>query len=369
MGSEASSDAADAQVAAAQEATAAQKEMYYQTRSDLSPWRAIGGNAITYLAKLMGVSTEDWSGTYDKTGAATTAATTSSTRPKLTDYVKKTTTGGTGTSATGPDYDTAFKNWIKTNVANQAGWSDSDISSNETVKAAFDKYYSENYGSTGTGTTSTEYDYDAYQTALDDYEAAQAAEESSISSSALGKSGTMVQNLLGLGDEGVEGITNTLSKLPGYQFQLEQGTKAVNSNAAAKGSYLSGGTLKALTEYGQGLGETSYRNYLNDVSGYRNTELNRLMSMAGLGQTSSTNSATGGSSYSSGISNSILSGGNARASGYINSANALTGGMNSLSNSAMLSSLLNGGSSGSGSSYYSGDSSSSYNPLTLYGYY
>lgn len=45
---------------------------------------------------------------------------------------------------------------------------------------------------------------------------------------------------------------------PGYQFRLEQGLQGVERGAAARGGALGGGTLKALTEYGQGFGSQEY---------------------------------------------------------------------------------------------------------------
>lgn len=54
-----------------------------------------------------------------------------------------------------------------------------------------------------------------------------------------------------------------LQNEPGYQFQLNQGTEAINNSASSKGTLQSGNTLKALTEFGQGLAGTSYQNAFN----------------------------------------------------------------------------------------------------------
>lgn len=50
---------------------------------------------------------------------------------------------------------------------------------------------------------------------------------------------------------------------PGYQFRMEQGQKALDRSAAAKGLTMSGAQLKALTEYGQGMGSQEYGNAFN----------------------------------------------------------------------------------------------------------
>lgn len=50
---------------------------------------------------------------------------------------------------------------------------------------------------------------------------------------------------------------------PGYQFQMQQGLQGVERGAAAKGTLLTGGTLKALSGYGQGLASTYLDKYYN----------------------------------------------------------------------------------------------------------
>jgi hypothetical protein len=74
---------------------------------------------------------------------------------------------------------------------------------------------------------------------------------------------------------------------PGYQFQLQQGTQAVEQNAAAAGLLGSGGTLKGLEQYGEGLATTTYQQaYQNALTGYQtnfNNTYNTLAGLAGLG--------------------------------------------------------------------------------------
>ena len=47
---------------------------------------------------------------------------------------------------------------------------------------------------------------------------------------------------------------------PGYQFRLSEGLKGIERSAAAKGTLLTGGTLKALAGYHQGLASQEYGN-------------------------------------------------------------------------------------------------------------
>jgi hypothetical protein len=53
---------------------------------------------------------------------------------------------------------------------------------------------------------------------------------------------------------------------PNYQFQLAQGLKGIQSGAAAKGTLLTGGTLKSLDQFGQGL-----------ASSFNNTQYGRAL--------------------------------------------------------------------------------------------
>ncbi|MBX4215922.1 tail fiber domain-containing protein [Candidatus Parcubacteria bacterium] len=57
-----------------------------------------------------------------------------------------------------------------------------------------------------------------------------------------------------------------LEKTPGYQFQMEQGTQALERGAAARSGTLSGAQSKALTRYGQGLASTSYNSFMDRLS-------------------------------------------------------------------------------------------------------
>ena len=54
-----------------------------------------------------------------------------------------------------------------------------------------------------------------------------------------------------------------LTEDPGYQFRLQEGTKAIESSAAAKGMLGSGKTLKDLARYSQGLASQEFANARN----------------------------------------------------------------------------------------------------------
>lgn len=96
-----------------------------------------------------------------------------------------------------------------------------------------------------------------------------------------------IANLLGLGgDAAAQGAFQNFLGNTGYNFQLQQGQRAITSSAAAQGSLNSGATLKALTKYGQNLGSNYFQQYLQNLSGVANTGLQAGQLIAGAGQTS-----------------------------------------------------------------------------------
>ena len=67
----------------------------------------------------------------------------------------------------------------------------------------------------------------------------------------------------GAGGAGGGDMLGALQTSPGYQFRLAEGLKGIERGAAAKGTLLTGGTLKALTRYGQDYASNEYQNRYN----------------------------------------------------------------------------------------------------------
>lgn len=63
-----------------------------------------------------------------------------------------------------------------------------------------------------------------------------------------------------------EELTQNLQNTPGYQFQFDQGQKALTNSLAAKGLLNSGAAVKAMERYGQGLATTNYQQYLDNLA-------------------------------------------------------------------------------------------------------
>ena len=72
---------------------------------------------------------------------------------------------------------------------------------------------------------------------------------------------------------------------PGYAFRMQEGMKALERSAAARGGLLSGNMLRGAQRYGQDLASQEYMNAFNRYQAERNARLNPLQSLAGVGQT------------------------------------------------------------------------------------
>jgi len=106
---------------------------------------------------------------------------------------------------------------------------------------------------------------------------------------------------------------------PGYQFRMDQGNKALERMAAARGLSLSGRTLQEAADFNQGLASQEYGNWWNRVSG-----------LAGSGQAAVQNTQALGANYANQVGQNYMAAGRARASGYQGMGNALSGTINSL---------------------------------------
>ena len=118
-------------------------------------------------------------------------------------------------------------------------------------------------------------------------QAAQALEKTN-QTAALGAQQTALTNVTGaeqpyqsLGSTSANALQNYISQgftaptlaqaeaTPGYQFNLQQGTQAIDENAAATGTLMSGNTGVALQKFGQGLAQNTYQQaYQNALNQY-----------------------------------------------------------------------------------------------------
>lgn len=128
---------------------------------------------------------------------------------------------------------------------------------------------------------------------------------------------------------------------PGYQFRMDQGQQALERSAAAGGGLLSGGTGKALQQYGQDYASGEYSNAYNRFNNDQTTRFNRLSALAGTGQTATNTIGQLGAQTSANIGENYLQAGNAKAAGYIGQGNAVNNGISSLGNFYMQQQYMN----------------------------
>jgi len=64
-----------------------------------------------------------------------------------------------------------------------------------------------------------------------------------------------------------------LRNSPGYEFQRQEGDRAISGNSSAAGMLGSGNRLKALTQFGQGLADQTYNTRVNQLGDVANRGL------------------------------------------------------------------------------------------------
>lgn len=140
-----------------------------------------------------------------------------------------------------------------------------------------------------------------------------------------------LDKLLGVGPNGqsqtpdYSGFANS----PDYQFASDQGNLQTVRQANAQGLNLSGGMLKDLSTFNNGLASQQYNSYYN-----------KLMGLSAQGQASAAGSATAGTAAAGQIGNTTQAVGQAQASGIVGGANAITGGVNSGISNSLLATYL-----------------------------
>lgn len=115
----------------------------------------------------------------------------------------------------------------------------------------------------------------------------------------------------GGGGAGGEPDMSAFFTSPGYQFRLDEGEKAIQRSAAARGGLVSGATLKSLNNYAQGTASSEFGNWYEQLS-----------RMAGLGGAATNTTVAAGTNAANSMGQYAQNAGNARGSGYIGVANA-----------------------------------------------
>ena len=103
---------------------------------------------------------------------------------------------------------------------------------------------------------------------------------------------------------------------PGYQFRFDEGMRAVDHSAGARGDLFSGRTGRALQDYGQGIASQEYGNYYN-----------RMAQLAGWGQNAAAGQGAASMAGANAQAAGIYGAGVAEAGGIAGVGNAITGGI------------------------------------------
>jgi GH15 family glucan-1,4-alpha-glucosidase len=149
---------------------------------------------------------------------------------------------------------------------------------------------------------------------------------------------------------------------PGFQFRLQQGTNALNQNAAANGTLMSGNTGKALQDYGQNLATTQYNSdYQNALNTYMTnynvwnqglqTELGTLQNLTNTGSTTAGQLGQEGQAMASNEANVNMNSAQMQAQQLNNAAAARAQGTMAIGNGIATAA---GGAAGMAGNYFSG---------------
>lgn len=146
---------------------------------------------------------------------------------------------------------------------------------------------------------------------------------------------------------------------PGYQFTLDQGLKAAQNSASARGLGASGAAIKGAESYATGLADATYGDTFNRSLSTYNTNrgnalsnfgtnygvasdaVNRLLGIVGNGQNASAMTGAMGAQAAGNVANAITSGAAATAAGTVGAANALNSGLSGAVNSLQSGYMLN----------------------------
>ncbi len=116
------------------------------------------------------------------------------------------------------------------------------------------------------------------------------------------------------------GNYSSFTQSPDYQFALDQGTKAMDASAAAKGTLFSGGYGRQMQQFGQGLASQQYNQYYNHLQG-----------IASQGESAAANVGYNNMGYANAATGINTNNGQAQAMGTLGQAGAWNNSLNQLS--------------------------------------
>lgn len=121
-------------------------------------------------------------------------------------------------------------------------------------------------------------------------------------------------------------------KDPGYEFRLAEGNKAIENAARARGVYMSPMTVKELLRYGQDYASNEFGNAYNRDMSNRTTKFNMLSGISGTGQTAANTVGNTGANMIGNVGQLMTGAANARGAAGIAGANAWNNGISNIGN-------------------------------------
>jgi hypothetical protein len=124
--------------------------------------------------------------------------------------------------------------------------------------------------------------------------------------------------------------------MPNYKFGLDQGMGQFNAGINAGGGLISGNAIQGAQQFAQGYAGNALTDAFNQYQVNRSNVASNLGAATGFGLNANQITGSAASGASSNASNLLSSIGNAQAAGTMGQANAYAGGLNNISNYAML---------------------------------
>ena len=127
---------------------------------------------------------------------------------------------------------------------------------------------------------------------------------------------------------------------PAYQFNLQEGEKAINKAASARGNYYAPQTLQDVGRYSQGLASNEFQNAYSNYNTNMENIWRRLYGLSGSGQNAAAQLGGFGAQAAGQQGEYATQAGNARAAGTVGVANAITGAGSDAYNQYLMSQVL-----------------------------
>jgi hypothetical protein len=112
------------------------------------------------------------------------------------------------------------------------------------------------------------------------------------------------------------------NKDPGYDFRMQEGAKALERSAAARGGLMGGAAGKAMARYGQDYASNEYSNAYNRFNQDRDQRFNKLSNLSNMGMNAANMTGQYGQNMADQAGKMMMDNGNAQAASTIAQSNA-----------------------------------------------